>query len=118
MAEWADVVAIGSRFPGVVEGTSYGTSALKCGAKLFIRLKEDGETLVVRMDWVERQLLLRSAPGKYFVTDHYLDYPWVLVRMAAVAKTELPALVEDAWRRVAPKRSDPGLRRLRMRYRT
>ena len=100
-----DVRAAALRLPGVVEGTSYGTSALKCGSRLFIRLKEDGETLVVRMDWVERQLLLRSAPRKYFVTDHYLDYPWVLVRMAAVGKKELPALVEDAWRRVAPKRA-------------
>jgi hypothetical protein len=45
--------------PGVEEGTSYGTPALKAGRKLMARLREDGETLVVRIDLVARDLLLR-----------------------------------------------------------
>lgn len=38
------------RFPGVEEGTSYGTGALKVKGKLLVRLKEDGETIVLRTD--------------------------------------------------------------------
>ena len=102
---WDDVRTAACALPGVVEGQSYGTPALKLGRKLFLRLKEDGVTLVVRMDWVERQLLLRGAPDKFFITDHYRDHPWVLVRLPALTKAELPALVEDAWRRVASKRA-------------
>ena len=102
---YRDARAIALALPGVVEGTSYGTPALKVGRKLFIRLKEDGVTLVVRVDWVERQLLLRSAPDTFFITDHYRDYPWVLVRLAEIDCAELATIVEDAWRRVAPKRT-------------
>jgi hypothetical protein len=102
---YEDVRAAARALPGVVEGRSYGTPALKVGGKLFLRLEEDGVTLVVRMDWVERQLLPRRAAGTYFLTDHYRDYPWVLVRLRTLTLPELPALVEDAWRRVASKRA-------------
>ena len=98
-----DVRAAALGLPKVVEGRSYGTPALKVGQKLFLRLKEDGITLVVRMDWLERQYRLQREADVFFLTDHYTDYPWVLVRLPALPLAELPALVEDAWRRVAPK---------------
>lgn len=90
--------------PGVEEGTSYGTPALKVRRKLMVRLKEDGQTLVLRTDFVERDHLLRANPRVFYLTDHYRDYPWVLVRLPEVARTELEELLTDAWRRVAPKR--------------
>ena len=90
--------------PGVDEGTSYGTPALKVRGKLFVRLKEDGETIVLRTDAFEREHLLRTAPETFFITDHYREYPWVLVRLSAITAAQLQELLEDAWRRVAPKR--------------
>jgi hypothetical protein len=47
--------------------------------------------------------MMRSAPSMFFITDHYRDYPWVLVRFSAVELSELPSLIERAWRLVAPK---------------
>jgi hypothetical protein len=44
-----DVRQMGLALPGVEEGTSYGTPALKVGKKLLARLKEDGETLVLKL---------------------------------------------------------------------
>ncbi len=92
------------QLPGVEEGTSYGTPALKVSGKLFVRLKEDGETIVLRTEAFERGHLLRAEPAIFFITEHYRDYPWVLVRLAAVAPAQLGELLEGAWRRVAPKR--------------
>src|SRR5437868_2507818 len=92
------------RLPGVEESTSYGTPALKVKGKLFVRLKEDGETIVLRTDAFEREHLLRAQPETFFITAHYRDYPWVLVRLSAVAAAQLGELVESAWRRAAPKR--------------
>lgn len=89
--------------PGVEEGTSYGTPALRVRGKLFLRLREDGETLVLRTDEYERDFLLESDPA-FFVTDHYRGYPIVLVRLAAVRPERLRALVVDSWRRHAPRR--------------
>jgi hypothetical protein len=90
--------------PGVVESTSYGTPALKLGKKMIARLKEDGETLVLKMDIVSRDLLLRAKPQVYYLTDHYRDYPYVLVRLAKVGEKELVGLFEDACRLAAPRR--------------
>jgi hypothetical protein len=92
------------RLPGVEEGTSYGTPALKVQGKLIVRLKEDGETIMLRTDFIERDHLLRSAPKAFFITDHYRDYPSVLVRLAHVPRAQLAELLEDAWRRVASKK--------------
>lgn len=100
---YADVVAIALRLPGVEEGTSYGTAALKVRGKLFVRLKEDGETIVLRTDDFERAHMLQTYPRIFYVTDHYRDYPWVLVRLKAVRRPMLKELIEGAWQRVAPK---------------
>ena len=95
---------LAQELPGVEERTSYSTPALKVRGKLFVRLKEDGETIVLRMDAFERAHLLHSAPQTFFITEHYRDYPWVLVRLPAVTREQMRELLEDAWRRVAPKR--------------
>ena len=95
---------LGALFPEVEEETSYGTAALKVRGKLMTRLWEDGETLVVRTDFVNRDLLLRANPDAIFVTDHYRNYPYLLVRLPRVTETQLRELLEDAWRLLAPKR--------------
>jgi hypothetical protein len=102
--DYDEVRAFALRLPGVEAGTSYGTAALKVRSKLFVRLKEDGETIVLRTDDYEREHLLGSAPETFFITDHYREHPWVLIRLARADPAALEALVSEAWRRVAPPR--------------
>jgi len=91
---WAAVRRSFLPLPGVVESTSYRTPAFKVAGKLLARLREDGEDLVVRANFEEREMLMVAAPEFFHVTDHYVRHPWVLVRLA-----------EQAWRAVAPKRA-------------
>lgn len=105
MPAWPDVVAAGRELPEVEEGTWYRTPCLRVRKKSFCRLKEDGETLVVRVvDLQDKEALLRGNPDVYFTTPHYDGYPYVLVRLADADPAELRELLEDAWRMVAPKR--------------
>lgn len=97
-----DVTALASTLPGVEVSTSYGTPSLKVRGKLFARLKEDGETLVLRAPEVVRTHLIQSDPDVVFVTDHYRDHPWVLVRLSAIRAAQLQPLLADAWRDVSP----------------
>lgn len=90
--------------PGVEDGTSYGTPALKVRGKLLARLHQSIDCLVLRADFLDRQILMQSAPDVFFMTDHYRDYPWILVRFSSVEARELPSLIERAWRLVAPKK--------------
>jgi hypothetical protein len=90
--------------PGVEEGTSYGTPALRVRGKFLARLCEDGQTLAVRCDYPERDLRMEINPDALFITDHYRGYPMLLVRLAAVEEDDLRDLIELAWRSLAPKR--------------
>ena len=90
-------------FPGVEDSTSYGTPALKVRGKLLARLHQSGECLVLRADLLGREILLQSDSRVFYITDHYRDYPWVLVRFSGVDAGALPDLIERAWRLVAPK---------------
>jgi hypothetical protein len=101
---FTEVSKLGRALSGVTESTSYGTLALKVDGKLLARLKDDGETLVLRMDFVNRDLLLRAEPDLFFLTDHYLNYPSILLRLTRVTPARVAELLEDAWRLVAPRR--------------
>jgi hypothetical protein len=96
--------------PKAEEGTSYGTPAFKVGGTLFARLHQDGESLVVRIDMNERAMRMKAEPETYYITDHYLNYPWILVRISSVDIDDLRDLLEDAWRLSAPKRLIASLR--------
>ena len=88
--------------PEVEDSTSWGDPSLKVRGKL-IALRKDEETLAIRTDFLERETLVRVAPDTFFFTDHYRNYPWVLVRLGAVEPAQLAEMLEEAWRRVAPK---------------
>jgi hypothetical protein len=101
---WDDVLRLARELPEVEEETSYGTPALKVRGKLLARLRDEGETLVVRVDFEERLALTHSQPDTFFVTPHYEDYPFVLVRLAKADPEEIGELLAEAWLDRAPKR--------------
>jgi len=105
MLGWDEVVAIGTRFPEVEEGTCFGTPALRVRGKFICRLRTDPDALVVRViDLADAQALLLGQPDVFFSTPHYDGSPYVLVRLDVVGEDELAELLEDAWRLRAPKR--------------
>jgi hypothetical protein len=100
-----DVRKIGLKFPHVEDGTSYGTPALKVKKKFFVRLKEDGDSLVIGMPFEQREALMAEDPGTYYITDHYLKYEYVLVRLSKVSEDALRDLLKGAYRGLLPKKA-------------
>jgi hypothetical protein len=94
--------------PGVVEGTSYGTPALRIQKFLLCRFHQDGKSLVVPVDMEDREILVEVDPESFYLTDHYRNYPYMLARLASVDRGALRDLLEDAWRRHAPRRLVDG----------
>ncbi len=99
---WESVREIVEKFPKVEESTSYGTPAFKVKGKLFVRLHDSGESFVVRIDPDERELRMRTDPEVFFITDHYLNYPWVLVKISTVSRSKLKEVLSEGWRLAAP----------------
>ena len=104
MLTFEDVTRLADSLPGVEVSTSYGTPALKVRGKLLARMWPDGKVIVVMVSLEDQEMLLRSNPNVYFLTDHYVGYPCVLVNLAVVAEADLKEDLEQAWRRVAPAR--------------
>jgi hypothetical protein len=93
---------VGLALPGVVQSTMYGAPALKIHGKLLAcipshRSAEPG-SLAVRMDFDDRAALLAEAPDTYYVTDHYVGYNAVLVRLSRVSAVELQDLLGVAYK--------------------
>jgi hypothetical protein len=93
-----DVRKLALALKNVEESTSYGTPAFKIDGKLIARLKEDGESLVVGTTFEEREEMMTADPKTYYITDHYLEYPWVLVRLSRVRPDALRDLLNRAFR--------------------
>src|SRR3954447_26936439 len=74
--------------------------ALKLGNRLVARLaihrSAEPGSLVVRTDFEQRPALLDEDPDTYYVTDHYVKHPVVLVRLARVQPDQLRDLLAAA----------------------
>jgi hypothetical protein len=89
--------------PGTEEGTSYGTPAIRVGKKLMLRMHGKEDAIVLLIDSVEEQQeLIERDPMSFFITDHYVGYPAVLIR-PTVEESTFRELLERSWRRIARK---------------
>lgn len=89
-------------WPGVEEGPSYGTPAFRVKKKLFLRLHQGGDDLVVRLDDDLCEVLMTTEPAVFHQTPHYEGHPFVLARLAAMTEARLAEIVEQAWLISAP----------------
>ena len=93
---------IGLALPGVKESTAYGLPALKVQGKLLACVPANPSaepgSIVVRMDFDDRAELLAASPDVYYVTNHYLDYSAVLVRLSRVNPEVLQDLLGMAYK--------------------
>jgi hypothetical protein len=96
---------IGLALPGVEASTAWGAPALKVRGKLLACVpthrSAEPNSLVVRVDSNDRAELLAAAPDVYYVTDHYLGYSAVLVRLSRVTPDVLRDLLGMAYKFVS-----------------
>ena len=80
----------------------YGSPALKVGGQMFVCMAShksaEPNTLAVRMDFAQRDALIAEDPDTYYLKDHYVGYPCVLVRLSRVHPDALRDLLAMGWR--------------------
>ena len=99
------VESIGRTLPDVEVTTAWGQPSLKVRGKMFVCIAShksaEPNTLVVMMDFADRDALLEDDAGTYYLKDHYVSYPCVLVRLSRIHPDALRDLVIGAHRFVS-----------------
>ena len=93
---------MGLALPEVEEGKTYGSPALKVRGRMFaciaIHRSAEPNTLAVRIEFDRRDELIAADPETYYLTDHYVNYPCVLVRLRRIENDALRDLLLMGWR--------------------
>jgi len=99
---FADVRQLARDLPRVEEGTSWGAPALKVDGKMFACVpthkSAEPDSLAVRISFEDRDELLANDPDTFYVKEHYVGYPCVLVRLPRIHRDALHDLLHMAWR--------------------
>ena len=86
----------------VVEGRSYGMPAFLLNGRFLARFRDGDTVLVLQLGTIgERDVLMQLEPRAFFFTEHYRNYPAVLIRLADVPRALLADVVSESWRHVA-----------------
>jgi hypothetical protein len=101
------VESFGRMLPEVEVTTTWGQPTLKVRGKTFVCMAShksaEPNTLVVMMDFGDRDALIEDEPDTYYLKEHYLDYPCVLVRLSRVRADALRDLIAGAHRFVSAR---------------
>ncbi|MBZ5673970.1 MAG: MmcQ/YjbR family DNA-binding protein [Acidobacteriia bacterium] len=93
---------IALELPEVEESTAHGSPAIKVRGKLLtcmaVNKSAEPGSLGIRIDFDQRAELVATAPDVYYFTDHYADYPMVLVRLSRIDPDALRDLLRASWR--------------------
>ena len=111
---------IGLALSGVEEGTSWGSPALKIGGQMFACIpthrSAEPDSLVVRISFEQRDELIEADPRTFYLKEHYVGYPCVLVRLSRIHPDTLRDLLQMGWRYVSERtrrRATPRKRKAR-----
>ena len=102
-----EVVQLALGLPDTEEGTSYGTPGVKRKKRFMFRLKEDGESIAIKLDWPTHDRLLAEHPDLYFKTPHYEGYPAFLARFELMNEAQAKELLTASWED-APRKANKG----------
>jgi hypothetical protein len=111
---FASVRKLGLALPDVEQSTAYGAPALKVRGHMFACMAShksaEPNTLVVLVGFDQRDALIASDPETYYLKDHYLNYPSVLVRLSRIRPDALRDLLLKAWRFTVSHHKSPARR--------
>src|SRR6266550_136178 len=97
-----------ANLPGVEVSTYFGKPALKLDGQMIACMAShksaEPNTLVVRVDFLERDLRIANEPDLYYLKPHYVNYPCVLTRLSRVSDSALRDLLESGYRFVLKKK--------------
>jgi hypothetical protein len=100
-----DLRKIALALPEVQEKLTWETDiTFRVRDKIFAIMGETGSSASIKATLEAQQALIASDPQTFSASAYTGRFGWTTVDLARVDPDELHELVEDAWRRTAPKK--------------
>ena len=94
---------IARSLPEAEEVETWGEATFRVRGKMFAILATDGTRASLKASPEQQQELIASEPGVFSIAPYVGRYGWVRVDVAAADRGEIAELLEEAWRRTAPR---------------
>jgi len=90
--------------PEVQEIETWGDATFRVRNKIFLIGSQEGEAVSIKASLDDQSGLIEMDPETFSVAAYTGRFGWVRVQLAALSPQLAKRLIENAWRRTAPKR--------------
>ena len=90
--------------PEVQEIETWGDATFRVRNKIFLIGSQEGEAVSIKASLEDQSGLIEMDPETFSVAAYTGRFGWVRVQLAALSPQLAKRLIENAWRRTAPKR--------------
>jgi hypothetical protein len=105
MADADDLRRIALSLPEAEERETWGEATFRVRSRIFAMMSAHGQGATIKASPPEQALLLASDPETFAYAAYVGRFGWVRVNLPTIDEALLRALLTDAWRSVAPKRT-------------
>ena len=94
---WEEVKAFALSLPDTYLESFYGTPCPKVNKKAFVSPGREPDSFHVMSPHEEKAILLETDPDTFWQTDHYRNWPGLLVRFASADPERVRNVIRRAW---------------------
>lgn len=110
MKDWEEAIGFALSLPDAEASTYYRQPAAKVNGKAFLSTGREPDSFHVPAPHDEKAVLLDTDPATFWQTDHYENWPGLLVRYGSADPDRVRSVIARAWwdRATAAQRREFG----------
>lgn len=97
MRDWDEACAYALSLPDVEMASWWGTPCPKLNGKGFMSPGREAGSFALSVTHPEKEMLFETDPETFWQTDHYRNYPMLLVRYRPEARERIELYIQRAW---------------------
>jgi hypothetical protein len=97
MRDWDEACAYALSLPDVEMASWWGNPCPKVNGKGFMSPGREAGSFALSVTHPEKEMLFETDPDTFWQTDHYRNYPMLLVRYGEEARERIALYIQRAW---------------------
>lgn len=95
--DWDSVMAFALTLPGAEPSMSWGAPTVRIGGRPIVYPGRELDSFVVASPHHEKEVLIETDPDTFWQTDHYRNWPALLVRFGSPDGDRIETVIRRAW---------------------